>query len=102
MVMVLPLFATPALALGFTEQQGWRIGSDGAARMIPLNGQPAEAALMLRPAPQQIVSNADRRTLLLNAQGVLTLMQPVNGAGASAFSDTPPVHLLACGASLLD
>ncbi|OQP34687.1 ABC transporter permease subunit [Pantoea latae] len=102
--VVLPLFASPALhpqpaqqlwdrqpalALGFTGQQGWRIGRDGAARVIPLNGQPAEAALTLRPAPQQIVSSADRRTLLLNAQGALLLLQPVNGAWRYPLGEVP-------------
>ncbi len=79
---VLPLFTDrePALAVGIQGEQGWRIGRDGAARMIPLNGQPAEPAFVLRPAPQQVVSSADRRTLLLNAQGALTLLQPVDGA----------------------
>lgn len=102
--VVVPLFAAPALqpqaaqqlwdrqpalALGFTGELGWRIGRDGAARMIALNGQPAEAALMLRPVPQQIVSSADRRTLLLNAQDALTLLQPVNGAWRYPLGDTP-------------
>lgn len=79
----------PALATGIQGDKGWRIGRDGAARMIPLNGQPAEPALMLRPVPQQVVSSADRRTLLLNAQGALTLLQPVDGAWRYPLGDAP-------------
>lgn len=79
----------PALALGIQGEQGWRIGRDGAARTIPLNGQPAEPAFVLRPAPQQVVSSADRRTLLLNAQGALTLIQPVDGAWRYPLGEAP-------------
>lgn len=102
--VVLPLFAAPgvhpqaaqrlwdsepALIVGNQGDRGWRIGQDGAARFIPLNGQPAETPLMLRPAPQQAVSSADQRTLLLNAQGALTLLQPVDGAWRYPLGDTP-------------
>ena len=102
--VVLPLFAAPgvhpqaaqrlwdsepALIVGNQGNRGWRIGQDGAARFIPLNGQPAETPLMLRPAPQQVVSSADQRTLLLNAQGTLTLLQPIDGAWRYPLGDTP-------------
>ncbi|MEZ3499439.1 ABC transporter permease subunit [Pantoea sp. KPR_PJ] len=102
--VVLPLFAgpalhaqatqqlwdrEPALAVGIQGEQGWRIGRDGAARMIPLDGQPAEPAWILRPAPQQVVSSADRRTLLLNVQGALTLLQPVEGAWRYPLGEAP-------------
>nr|MBA2817165.1 phosphate ABC transporter permease [Candidatus Pantoea persica] len=60
--------------MGHLGEQGWRIGRDGAARFIPLNGQPAEPPLLLlRPAPPQVVSSADQQTMLLNAQGALPL-----------------------------
>jgi len=102
--VVLPLFAAPgvhpqaaqrlwdsepALMVGNQGERGWRIGQDGAARFIPLNGQPAETPLMLRPAPQQVASSADQRTLLLNAQGALTLLQPIDGAWHYPLGDTP-------------
>ncbi|WP_336755720.1 ABC transporter permease subunit [Pantoea sp. USHLN298] len=89
--VVLPLFSAPqlhiasqqqlwdrapALALGNDGSTGWRISERGAARFIPLNGQPAEPALALSPAPQQVVRSADGQTLLLNLQGALMLMQP--------------------------
>lgn len=102
--VVLPLFAAPgvhpqaaqrlwdsepALMVGNQGERGWRIGQDGAARFIPLNGQPAETPLRLRPVPQQVVSSADQRTLLLNAQGALTLLQPVDGTWRYPLGDTP-------------
>lgn len=102
--VVLPLFAAPAvqpqaaqqlwdrgpaLAVGHLGEQGWRIGRDGAARFIPLNGQPAESPLLLRPAPQQVVSSADQQTLLLNAQGALLLLQPGAGAWRFPLGETP-------------
>jgi len=102
--VVLPLFAAPglhqqaaqqlwdsepALIIGNQGDRGWRIGRDGAARFIPLNGQPAEAPLMLRPAPERAVSSADRRTLLLSAQGALTLLQPVDGEWRFPLGETP-------------
>lgn len=89
--VVLPLFSAPglqiasnqqlwdrapALALGNDGRIGWRISAHGAARFIPLDGQPAEPALALSPAPQQVVRSADGQTLLLNLQGALMLMQP--------------------------
>ena len=89
--VVLPLFSAPglqiastqqlwdrapALALGNDGRIGWRISAHGAARFIPLDGQPAEPALALSPAPQQVVRSADDQTLLLNMQGTLMLMQP--------------------------
>ncbi|MBZ6394885.1 MULTISPECIES: ABC transporter permease subunit [Pantoea] len=89
--VVLPLFSAPglqiasnqqlwdrapALALGNDGRIGWRISAHGAARFIPLDGQPAEPALALLPPPQQVVRSADGQTLLLNMQGALMLMQP--------------------------
>ena len=62
--VVLPLFSAPglqiasnqqlwdrapALALGNDGRIGWRISAHGAARFIPLDGQPAEPALALSP-----------------------------------------------------
>jgi len=73
--------SAPALAIGNQGTLGWRISSDGKARFIPLNGQPAAPALALSSVPQQIVTSADDRTLLLNAQGNLTLLQPVISQG---------------------
>jgi len=73
--------ASPALAIGNKGSVGWRISRDGKARFIPLNGQPPEPALMLTPAPQQVVTSADGNTVLLNAQGSLTLLQPVISKG---------------------
>lgn len=90
--VVLPLFSAPdmqpgasqqlwdrapALAIGNDGSHGWRISTAGAARFIPLNGQPADQALALTPAPQAVVQSADRQTLLLNMQGDLLLLQPV-------------------------
>lgn len=66
----------PALAIGNQGKVGWRISERGAARFIPLDGQPAEPALALTPPPGEIVRSADEQTLLLNMQGALTLMQP--------------------------
>lgn len=92
--VVLPLFAPPGahsqnvqqlwdrappLAVGNTGESGWRIGDDGAARFIPLNGQPADPVLPLQPAPSDVALSADRQTLLLNMQGALMLLQPAAG-----------------------
>ncbi|MGB8925760.1 MAG: ABC transporter permease subunit, partial [Pantoea agglomerans] len=66
----------PALAIGNQGKVGWRISERGAARFIPLDGQPAEPALALTPPPGEIVRSADEQTLLLNMQGALTLIQP--------------------------
>ncbi len=66
----------PALAIGDQGKVGWRISERGAARFIPLDGQPAEPALALTPPPGEIVRSADEQTLLLNMQGALTLIQP--------------------------
>ncbi|NCU06890.1 MULTISPECIES: ABC transporter permease subunit [Pantoea] len=73
--------SAPALAIGNLGDVGWRISRDGRARFIPLNGQPAAPALGLSPVPEQIVTSADDKTLLLNAQGSLTLLQPVISQG---------------------
>ncbi len=66
----------PALAMGNQDKVGWRISDRGAARFIPLDGQPAEPALALTPPPDAIVQSADGQTLLLNIEGALTLLQP--------------------------
>ncbi|QDY42678.1 ABC transporter permease subunit [Candidatus Pantoea soli] len=66
----------PALALGSDGQLGWRI-SRHEARFIPLDGQPASAALALSSPPDAAVTSSDSRSVLLNVQGALLLMQPV-------------------------
>ncbi len=98
--VVLPLFIAPGVQSGYSQQlwdrsaalavgndgvNGWRISSRGVARFIPLNGQPAEQALTLTPAPQQVVRSADQQTLLLNMQGALMLLQPTQQQGEAQW-----------------
>lgn len=84
---------TPALAMGNQGNVGWRISAHGAARFIPLDGQPAEPALALTPAPDDAVQSADGQTLLLNLQGALTLMQPTTDQQWRFPLGDKPFHL---------
>jgi phosphate transport system permease protein len=86
----------PALAIGNDGSNGWRISTSGTARFIPLNGQPADHALTLTPAPRDVVSSADRQTLLLNLQGDLLLLQPTMQSGEAQWRfplGDKPFHL---------
>jgi phosphate transport system permease protein len=99
--VVLPLFSAPGmqattnlqlwdkalmLAMGSDGHLGWRI-SRNEARFIPLDGQPAGPALALNGKPDAAISSSDNRSVLLNMQGELLLMQPVisNGSGEWRF-----------------
>ncbi|MDF7661686.1 ABC transporter permease subunit [Erwiniaceae bacterium L1_54_6] len=81
----------PVLALGNDGKLGWRISRD-EARFIPLDGQPAGPALALNGKPDAVVASADHHSLLLNMQGDLMLMQPVNGEWRFPLGDRP-MHL---------
>ncbi|MDO6408978.1 ABC transporter permease subunit [Pantoea phytobeneficialis] len=104
--VVLPLFSTPGvqvvasqqlwdkapvLAMGSDGPLGWRI-SRNEARFIPLDGQPAGPALALQGKPDGVAQSADHHSLLLNMQGDLLLMQPVNGEWRFPLGDRP-LHL---------
>ncbi|WP_343552449.1 ABC transporter permease subunit [Pantoea sp.] len=99
--VVLPLFSAPGmhasttqqlwdkapmLAMGSDGQLGWRI-SRHEARFIPLDGQPAAPALALNGQPDAATISSDNRSVLLNMQGELLLMQPVihHGSGEWRF-----------------
>ena len=77
---------TPMLAMGSDGHLGWRI-SRNEARFIPLDGQPAAPALALNGKPDAAIASFDNRSVLLNMQGELLLMQPVirNGSGEWGF-----------------
>lgn len=106
--VVLPLFSAPgvqvmpsqqlwdrapAVATGNLGRIGWRISSQGAARFIPLDGQPAEPALALTPPPDEVVRSSDEQTLLLNMQGALTLLQPTTDGQWHFPLGDKPFHL---------
>jgi phosphate transport system permease protein len=99
--VVLPLFSAPGmqattpiqlwdkapmLAMGSDGHLGWRI-SRNEARFIPLDGQPAAPALALNGKPDAASVSSDNRSVLLNMQGELLLMQPDirNGSGEWRF-----------------
>ncbi|MDZ7277695.1 ABC transporter permease subunit [Pantoea eucrina] len=66
---------SPALAIGVEGNLGWRI-SRSEARFIPLDGQPAAEALALPGEANAAVTSSDNRSVLLNMNGELLLMQP--------------------------
>ncbi|MFJ5159589.1 ABC transporter permease subunit [Pantoea sp. NPDC088449] len=85
----------PTLAMGSDGHLGWRI-SRNEARFIPLDGQPAGPALALNGTPNAAVTSSDNRSVLLNMQGELLLMQPVinNDSGEWRFPlGDRPLHL---------